>query len=103
MIEISNLNKYYKSKGDKVHVLKDINIRIADKERVAILGKSGAGKSTLLHIMGLLNISCCPVHKSEHIIVIQIDIGFSLCLIRSRLTVSAADLRMLGNSDTVFG
>ena len=55
MIEICNLNKYYKSKGNTLHVLKDINISIADKERVAILGKSGAGKSTLLHIMGLLN------------------------------------------------
>ena len=63
MIEISNLNKYYKSKGDKVHVLKDINISIADKERVAILGKSGAGKSTLLHIMGLLNNFDSGVYK----------------------------------------
>lgn len=43
----------HKSFGE-LHVLKGIDISIAQGEIVAIIGKSGAGKSTLLHIMGTL-------------------------------------------------
>lgn len=58
MIEIKNLNKYYKAatpSGEKFHALKDINLTVEDGELLAICGTSGAGKSTLLHIIGLLD------------------------------------------------
>lgn len=55
MIEISNLNKYYKVGNGKMHALKDINLTVKNGESIAIRGKSGAGKSTLLHIIGLLD------------------------------------------------
>ncbi len=36
-------------------VLKGIDLTIAEKEVISIVGASGAGKSTLLHILGLLD------------------------------------------------
>lgn len=55
MLEAKAVNKYYIDGKLKLHVLKDINLSIAEKEIVAIAGPSGAGKSTLLHILGGLD------------------------------------------------
>ncbi len=51
MIEIVNLKKSF----DGQEVLRGINLKIANKELTAIIGKSGGGKSVLLkHLIGLL-------------------------------------------------
>ena len=56
MIEISHLNKIYKSKKRrKCHALKDINLTLPDNGLVFVLGKSGSGKSTLLNLIGGLD------------------------------------------------
>ena len=52
MIEIKNLNKYYKSGQGSFHALRDINLTLPDKGIVFIAGKSGSGKSTLLNVIG---------------------------------------------------
>ena len=44
MIRIENVTYRYKKGKD---ILKDINLKIQDKETVAIMGKNGSGKSTL--------------------------------------------------------
>lgn len=51
MLEIIDINKHYGS----LHVLKDVNLTIGEKEIVTILGPSGAGKTTLLQIAGTLD------------------------------------------------
>ncbi|MGL4450392.1 MAG: ABC transporter ATP-binding protein [Sarcina sp.] len=55
IIELKNVEKFYKIGKDSLHVLKDINIEITQGEFVIIMGKSGSGKTTLLNILGFLD------------------------------------------------
>ena len=55
MIQISSLNKSYRSGDSELPVLRDITLSIAPGEIVSIMGPSGAGKSTLLNIIGCLD------------------------------------------------
>lgn len=52
MIILENIQKVYNAgKSNEFIALDNINLKIADGELIAIVGKSGAGKSTLLHII----------------------------------------------------
>ena len=55
MIEVKNLIKSFKDGERETRVLKGINLRVEEKEFVAIMGRSGAGKSTLMYQMSLLD------------------------------------------------
>jgi putative ABC transport system ATP-binding protein len=55
MIKLENINKTYYS-GAPLHVLKGIDLEIAQGEMVSIMGSSGSGKSTLLNILGILDV-----------------------------------------------
>lgn len=55
IIKVESLNKIYDTGAIQVHALKDINLNIAPKEYVAVMGTSGSGKSTLMNIMGCLD------------------------------------------------
>jgi putative ABC transport system ATP-binding protein len=54
MIRLEHINKTYHN-GSPLHVLKGINLEIAQGEMVSIMGASGSGKSTLLNILGILD------------------------------------------------
>ena len=41
MIELKNINKYYRNDEESLHVLKDINLKADDVEMIAIMGPSG--------------------------------------------------------------
>ena len=50
MIRLTNVNKYF---GD-LHVLKDVNLEVAEGEKLVIIGPSGSGKSTTVRCMNFL-------------------------------------------------
>ena len=55
IMKLEDIDKFYMETGNKLHILKKLNLEIKRREFVSILGKSGSGKSTLLNIMGLLD------------------------------------------------
>lgn len=55
ILSSQQLSKSYNDGASEVHVLKGIDISIAQGDRVAIIGPSGSGKSTLLHLLGGLD------------------------------------------------
>jgi len=55
MIKIDNLSKTFIKDGNKIEVLKGLDLAIPRGQSLAILGVSGAGKSTLIHILGTLD------------------------------------------------
>ena len=50
-IAISNVNLSLGSGAARVHILKDISLRVASGEAIGLIGPSGSGKSTLLMVM----------------------------------------------------
>ena len=54
-IVAENLTKVYGSGNTEVVAMKDVSLRVARGEVIALLGPSGAGKSTLLTAIGLIN------------------------------------------------
>jgi len=54
-ITIQQLWKTFVKDGNRIDVLKGLDLEIADAESLALVGVSGAGKSTLIHILGTLD------------------------------------------------
>lgn len=54
MIHLEGIHKTYAG-AQPLHVLKGIDLDIAEGELVSIMGASGSGKSTLLNILGILD------------------------------------------------
>lgn len=50
-VTIKNLNKYFNTQAEPLHVLEQINLDIASGEFISIVGNSGCGKSTLLRLL----------------------------------------------------
>ncbi len=55
ILELKNLHRSFKQGGQKLEVLRGVNLKIGKGEVVALIGPSGAGKSTMLQITGLLD------------------------------------------------
>ena len=49
------IEKYYVEVGNRIDVLKGVDLLLPQGEMVAIVGASGTGKTTLLHILGTLD------------------------------------------------
>jgi len=55
MIELKHLTKWVNSGGNRVFLLRDINLTVKEGEFISIMGPSGSGKSTLLNVIGMLD------------------------------------------------
>lgn len=55
IMKLEDIEKFYTETGNKLHILRKLNLEIKRGEFVSILGRSGSGKSTLLNIIGLLD------------------------------------------------
>src|SRR5690606_30096787 len=60
IIRLKNVNKWY----GQFHVLRDLNLDVAPRERIVICGPSGSGKSTLIRCINRLE-----EHQSGQIII----------------------------------
>jgi general L-amino acid transport system ATP-binding protein len=60
MIELDKVNKWFGT----MHVLRDVSMTVAEKERVVVCGPSGSGKSTMIRCINRL-----AVHQSGRIVV----------------------------------
>ena len=69
-VDVQGLNKVYQLGAQRIHVLRDLDLRVAHGEMVAIVGASGVGKSTLLHLLGGLDRA-----DSGRILVADTDLG----------------------------
>ena len=63
IIELKNIHKYFGQDGNRVHVLKGINLCIEKGDFVAIIGQSGSGKSTMMNIIGCLDVPTSGSYK----------------------------------------
>lgn len=55
VLEVTDVNKYYRRGKNSVHALKDANLKVEKGEFIAIVGTSGSGKSTMLNLIGGLD------------------------------------------------
>ncbi len=54
-VDVRSLSKSYPVGGNRLAVLRDLDLSVERGEMVAIVGASGVGKSTLLHVLGGLD------------------------------------------------
>ena len=89
VIKINEMHKWFGS----FHVLKNINLKVGQGERIVICGPSGSGKSTLIRCINRLEI-----HQQGHISVNGIELSGDL----KNLEAIRSDVGMVFQSFNLF-
>ncbi len=55
LLQLNNIFKWVNSGGQRVFLLKDLNLEVQEGEFISVMGPSGSGKSTLLNVIGMLD------------------------------------------------
>ena len=55
LLQLNNIFKWVNSGGQRIFLLKDINLEVQEGDFISIMGPSGSGKSTLLNVIGMLD------------------------------------------------
>ena len=79
MISIKNVHKSF----GKLHVLKGINLEVAEKEVLVVIGPSGSGKSTMLRCINFLEeptegeiiVDGIPLTNDANINIVRAEVG----------------------------
>ncbi len=72
LIEISRLTKVYGTGQAAMEALKGIDLRIDEREFVAVMGPSGSGKSTFMNILGGLDTETSGAYRFRGVVVGQL-------------------------------
>ncbi len=64
-IELCGIERVFHLGDSEVHALRQLDLRIAAGEYLAVMGPSGSGKSTLLNLLGLLDRPNAGVYRLE--------------------------------------
>lgn len=87
VLRLSGVRRSFVQGGQRLDVLRGVDLAIGPGESVGLLGPSGAGKSTLLHIAGLLEKldvgevaiqgrDCAGLNDGERTVMRRRNIGF---------------------------
>ena len=79
LIECKNINRYFGSGANRVHVLKDVSLSIEKGDFVAIIGQSGSGKSTLMNILGCLDTATSGSYQIDGIETAKMEPDWRHC------------------------
>jgi putative ABC transport system ATP-binding protein len=86
VIETRNLRKVYAENSEaEVIALRDVNLRIAHGEFVAIMGPSGSGKSTLMNLIGCLDTPTSGTYLCDGVDVAELDAEQRAALRRDKI------------------
>lgn len=55
LVQLDGIFKWVQQGGQRIFLLKDINLKVEEGEFISIMGPSGSGKSTLLNVLGMLD------------------------------------------------
>ncbi|MDC6354998.1 MULTISPECIES: ABC transporter ATP-binding protein [Robiginitalea] len=55
LLQLENIYKWVQQGGNRIYLLKHLNLEVAEGEFLSVMGPSGSGKSTLLNVIGLLD------------------------------------------------
>jgi len=55
LLELKNIFKWVTQGGNRVFLLKHLDLAVAEGDFLSVMGPSGSGKSTLLHVLGMLD------------------------------------------------
>ena len=97
LIECKNINRYFGSGANRVHVLKDVSLSIEKGDFVAIIGQSGSGKSTLMNILGCLDSATSGSYQIDGIETAKMEPDELAALRRERFGFILQRYNLLGS------
>ncbi len=83
VIRVEKLTKDYVAGTNRVHALREVDLRVEHGELVAIMGPSGSGKSTFLNVVGCLDRPTSGQYWLDGIDVSRLSAG-QLATVRNR-------------------
>ena len=98
VFEITQLTKTYHVGDVDVHALREVSLRLPEREFVVLLGPSGSGKSTLLNIIGALDISTGIV-VLEALARVNAELGTTTIVITHNAAIAAMADRVIRLAD----